>query len=876
MRRKIIVIILIVNLFLLFNGIVMANEEIATTAAQPTKQLIANGEYQIQSALGGYYLEADGTNNIRIYTNTTAKNQKFYVKYLQDDYYEIYAMNSSKYLDVEGASKANGANVLVWQKNNNLNQKWIIKDAGDGYFNIISKHNGLCLDIYGGIAKSGTNVLVWQKNNNKNQKFKFVKVNRENGTKTLEDGTYKIQSALSTNRFINIADNNNATIYQKTNQKNQRFNVKYLGDGSYQITALHSGKALTDKNSSQVEGTNVIQSAVNNSGSQKWILKDLGDGYCNIISKCNDLYLDVYGGLLANGTNIIMYRKTNAANQKFKFIKSEDEKGTKTIEDGIYNIKSKLASNKSLDVTAGSTANNANIEIWASQPDQHQKFQVTYLNNGYYSIEALNSGKRLDVAGANTEPGANIIQYDKSNGDNQKWIIRDTGDGYFNIISKCNNLYLDIEGASTANGANVLVWEKNGNNNQKFKFEKVEQIQVNGQFEIVTAMAENKVLDVYGASNDNKANISLYEALNNPNQNFVVEYKGNQEYIIYSNKSKKLLTVDESTGNVYQYENKNTANQRWLLEYAGNASYYIISKANGKCLDVTGQSTSNNANIEVYTRNNGNNQRFIFRKFGTYYKKKNDDAQKGTYGKSGALARGRSDGSELEYYKVGNGPNVFFATFCVHGFEDSWNSDGTQLVLTGQALYDNLVKNNDRSILDKWTIYILPEVNPDGRKLGNSCNGPGRRTLYSDVGQGIDLNRCWQTEGAYQIDRTSRNYNGTAPMQAEEARAIRDFLLSHKSTKGQNVLVDLHGWENQLIGDAQLGNYYYQQYANSGIRTSNYGHYGTQYLIKWARQNIGARTLLVELPQADSPAQFDSMQLSTKYINATLNMLKGV
>ena len=48
----------------------------------------------------------------------------------------------------------------------------------------------------------------------------------------------------------------------------------------------------------------------------------------------------------------------------------------------------------------------------------------------------------------------------------------------------------------------------------------------------------------------------------------------------------------------------------------------------------------------------------------------------GTYGNSGAAVVGATGGSSLRYYRFGNGPNVFFATFCVHGFEDSWTADG--------------------------------------------------------------------------------------------------------------------------------------------------------------------------------------------------------
>ena len=246
----------------------------------------------------------------------------------------------------------------------------------------------------------------------------------------------------------------------------------------------------------------------------------------------------------------------------------------------------------------------------------------------------------------------------------------------------------------------------------------------------------------------------------------------------------------------------------------------------------------------------------------------------GTYGRSGASIHGVAGGSNLEYYKFGRGENVFFATFCVHGFEDSWDRDGTVLVQIAENFFNRLIQDKDKDLANKWTIYILKEVNPDGRRLGYTKDGPGRTTLYSKVGRGIDINRSWQTDSYYKRFTDSRNYNGTEGFQAYEAEYLRNFLLSHKSKNGQTVLVDLHGWYNQLIGNEQVCSYYKQQYTS--CTTTSYGRYGTQYLISWARQNLGAKAALVELPQAYNYAQVGNMKLSDKYINATINMLKGI
>ena len=247
--------------------------------------------------------------------------------------------------------------------------------------------------------------------------------------------------------------------------------------------------------------------------------------------------------------------------------------------------------------------------------------------------------------------------------------------------------------------------------------------------------------------------------------------------------------------------------------------------------------------------------------------------EKGTYGRSGAKIHGVSGGSDLEYLKFGYGENVLFATFCVHGYEDSWDRDGTVLVDIANNFYNRLVSDGDGQLAKDWTIYVFREVNPDGRRLGYTNNGPGRTTLYSKAGKGIDMNRCWQTGTEYKKYTTARNYNGTTGFQAYEAEALRDFMLNHKSQTGKTVVVDLHGWQEQLIGDESICKYYKQQYTT--CRTTGYGRYGTQYLITWGRENLGAQVALVELPVANNYAEVNSMQLSNKYINATLEMLRN-
>lgn len=70
------------------------------------------------------------------------------------------AINSSKVLDISGASKSNGANAQQWSWNGTGAQLWKVTRNLDGTFTFTCKASGKVLDVSGGSASNGRN--VWQ------------------------------------------------------------------------------------------------------------------------------------------------------------------------------------------------------------------------------------------------------------------------------------------------------------------------------------------------------------------------------------------------------------------------------------------------------------------------------------------------------------------------------------------------------------------------------------------------------------------------------------------------------------------------------------------------------------------------------------------
>ena len=309
--------------------------------SEKAEKTISDGTYTIKSAINDkFVLDIDNASksngaNVQIYQSNGTNAQKFKVKYLNNGYYTIESVNSGKVLDVDNAGKNQGTNVQQYGSNNTDAQKWIIAKNTDGTYSIVSKCNNLYLDVKDGIASSGKNIQVYGGNGTRAQKFKFEVVtnnsesNNVKPQKTIADGTYTIKSSLNTKYVFDIAwgstqNYGNLQLYQDSTVGQQRFKVKYLGDGYYSITAAHSGRVLDVSNAGKTNGTNVQQYSSNNSDAQKWIIAKNSDGTYSIVSKCNNLYMDVKDGIAGNNRNIQMYSGNGTKTQKFVFVESKN------------------------------------------------------------------------------------------------------------------------------------------------------------------------------------------------------------------------------------------------------------------------------------------------------------------------------------------------------------------------------------------------------------------------------------------------------------------------------------------------------------------------------------------------------------------------
>ena len=437
----------------------------------------------------------------------------------------------------------------------------------------------------------------------------------------IEDGIYTIKSALNEQYVLDIEassqkNGGNLELWNNGNTDNQRFILKYLGDGTYSIVALHSKKAIDVEEGRKEKGTNILQWGYHGGNNQRWIIKSTGNGNFNIISKGNGLYLDIPNSKAGNGSNVQVWTQNGAKNQEFKFVKQDDNKGTKTINNGIYLIESSTDTSKTLEIPRSSLVTGEKLGVWNKNSTVNQKFEFTYRDNGYYTISAVHSDKYLDISEGSKNDGAEVIQWNYHGGNNQQWKIQDAGNGYFNIISRCNGLYLTIDGTS------VKTCKENASLVQKFKLEKPETTITgektieDGRYIIASKVNTSYVIDIPASSTKNGEIIEIWRNRLTDNQKFDVKYLGNGYYTIKAVHSEKVLEVPNSAMKIGTKITQNADNtsdsQQWIIKKAEGEYYYIISKSSELYMEIDKQEAKPGVNLQIQNHTGYDMQKFKF------------------------------------------------------------------------------------------------------------------------------------------------------------------------------------------------------------------------------------------------------------------------
>lgn len=458
----------------------------------------------------------------------------------------------------------------------------------------------------------------------------------------LADGTYTISTLLNSNYVLDVKDghtNNGANIqlYENNDTAAQQFNVSHDSQGYVTFTNVKSGKVLDLSDAVVRNGGNIQQYKSNGTRAQKWIVKRDGDGYI-IISALNSNYvLDLHNAVVNNYRNIQLYSYNGTNAQRWnitKYVSKEQRinnlaaQNKNTLADGVYEICSVKNSNYALDVNSASTSNGANVQLYLRNGTQAQAFKVSHDSQGFVTFTNINSGKVIDLDGAITKNGRNIHQYASNGTRAQKWIVQQSGSGYSIVSAIDTSFSLDIRNGFVYSGSNIQLYKSNNTAAQQWTFNKY----VTERERCDSYASQNKgrmpdgvyyiknqnvgyALDVADGSLYAGANVQLY-SLNRTNAQKWKITHDSTGYVSFQNVGSGMyLTASGSgrTANVYQQRQTNDYNQKWIVMFDNNQNLRIVSALDSTMvLDVKDGKIRRCSNIQLYTSNNSNAQKWVF------------------------------------------------------------------------------------------------------------------------------------------------------------------------------------------------------------------------------------------------------------------------
>ncbi len=564
------------------------------------------GTYYINSIAkdsSGVTVGNDG--NLSLLGAQGSANQRFALEPADSGAYRIKSESTGQYLSVADGNAQSGSAVVQASYAQDDHQLWHVRAADNGFY-IQSALGNWVLDLKDGGTADGTSVRIWAPNKSTAQRFTFASAS---AVKT--DMAFSIKSVLNPQLVMDIyggSSDNRARlqIYNANNSQAQMFTFKQVGNGLYEIVNVNSGKPFEAQGGSVSNGGAISQYSSNGTCAQHWSVIDCGNGEYSFINSKSGKAIDVPSANGVSGAALQIYTYNGSDAQKWTLAAARTVRqelndlaasGKGLVKEGVEYAIGSASERQVFDITDGSTNSGANLQLYASNATNAQRWKFSYDKYGYVTITNVGSGKVLDVSGGSKKAGTNVQQYAPNGSWAQKWILVDCGDGSVKICSAIRTAFvLDLTGGSTANGANVQVYDDNGTAAQRFHLYTVGDVfkaqTIDSQSAVVTA-SDGRVFDVTGGSMDSGAAIQLYGANGTIAQAFGFEYDADKGlYAIKSAKSYRYLYAQGGDivpgASVKQGDaSPSSLTYNWTIEDAGNGSYHIVNAASGCVLGVS-------------------------------------------------------------------------------------------------------------------------------------------------------------------------------------------------------------------------------------------------------------------------------------------------
>ena len=301
-------------------------------------------------------------------------------------------------------------------------------------------------------------------------------------------GDYRIVCAANPALSLDVSggvggggrDGQNVQVWTANGSDAQVFNVSYRSDGTAQVLSRWCAKSVDVDGGNLVAGTNVQIWTDNDTRAQQWDITDLGENM-TVDGTALPLYkvcltdaptLCMQAASAASGSNVTLGAYTSAAGKKWAFVPIEPFRSG-----GVYEIRSMVNTSFCADVASASKANGANVQLYACNHTNAQKWLFTNEGADGWSVRNIASGKYMDVSGATFADGTNVQSYEDNDTRAQRWSVETLGTEVVEgetcqvaTIGAGNGAayVLDVLGADSSNGSNLQIYQANGTYAQRW------------------------------------------------------------------------------------------------------------------------------------------------------------------------------------------------------------------------------------------------------------------------------------------------------------------------------------------------------------------------------------------------------------------------
>lgn len=320
------------------------------------------------------------------------------------------------------------------------------------------------------------------------------------------EGTYVIKNGYS-KLYLGVADDNpdNGTKIQQegfSGNSNQQFQLIHLGDGSYTIKSVSTGKVFDIDGGAFNNGQGLKQWEEANVGQQHFIPVDAGNNRVKLIAEHSGKNIEITKN--QQNEQPFQFDNTNAMSSFWWLIQVNPPSVVQVFDDVNYTgyvghfsvgdyvlagLNSKGVENDKLtsikvmegfratlyehdSLTGGEVSLTSSTGWIGDFNDKTTSIRIRPNGSpsldGTFYLENRETGMVMDVEGSSTEDQAVIKQQTLNHGENQRFVITDKGDGSYEITAEHSGKSLTVAGGSIQSGDPIHLSSYDDKGHQRF------------------------------------------------------------------------------------------------------------------------------------------------------------------------------------------------------------------------------------------------------------------------------------------------------------------------------------------------------------------------------------------------------------------------